>query len=110
MDMLTPKVEQSGNVRVITLTGARPLGEGDVIAAELEGRAEGLEGAHLLLDFTRVQQVTSLELGALVGLHRRLTRAGGRLTLFNLAAEIYEVFTVTRLHTLLAICREGPRG
>ena len=32
---------------------------------------------------------------------------GGRMTLFNLNAELFEVFTVCRLQTFLNICREG---
>jgi anti-anti-sigma factor len=105
-----PKVEQAGNVRVITFTGSRPLGRGDVLSTELEGRTDGLEGAHLLLDFTNVEHVNSAELGALIGLNKQMTQSGGRLTLFNLTAEVYEVFTVTRLHTLFAICTRWPPG
>src|SRR4029077_16758076 len=41
-----------------------------------------------------------------IGLHRRMKACGGRLTLFNLNAEIYEVFTATNLQTLLGICRD----
>jgi len=97
-------------VKVITFTSGKVRDVDDVIAGELEGRTDGLAACHLMLDFTNVTYVNSAELGTLVGLHTRIAQAGGRLTLFNLSDNVYEVFTVTRLHTLLAICREGPPG
>jgi anti-anti-sigma regulatory factor len=60
---------------------------------------------HLLLDFTNVDRINSEELGTLIGAHKAIVAAGGRLTLFNLNPDVYEVFTATRLHTLLGSCR-----
>jgi anti-anti-sigma factor len=102
-----PKVEQSGNVRIITFAADTVRDVGNVLARELQGRTGGLGEGHLLLDFTNVGYITSVELGALVRLHQEVKARGGRLTLFNLSAEVYEVFTTTRLQTLLGICREG---
>jgi anti-sigma B factor antagonist len=102
-----PKVEQSGNVKIITLSGGRIRHDNEnPIANELEGHTGELEKRHLLLDFTHVKSICSLELGTLLTLHKRLKASGGRLTLFNLNAQIFEVFTVTRLQTVLGICRE----
>ena len=70
---------------------------------ELEGLTEEPRGCHLLLDFSKVEYINSDDLGVLINLHKRLKRFGGRLTLFNLNAQVYEVFTVTRLHTFLTI-------
>jgi anti-anti-sigma factor len=101
-----PKVEQSDNVRVVTFC---PDGVRDVenmLARDLEGCTDELGGGHLLLDFTNVERLGSVELGTLVGLHKRMKACGGRLTLFNLNADIYEVFTTTDLQTLLRICRD----
>ena len=47
-----------------------------------------------------------MELGTLITLHKKMRASGGRLTLFNMKAEIYEVFTVARLQTFMGICRE----
>jgi len=100
-------VEQSGNVKIITFTGAVAPEIEDRLAAELAGRMEAPEGGHLLLDFSNVDRINSEELGTLIRVHRGLAATGGRLTLFNLRPEVYEVFTVTHLHTLLGICRES---
>ncbi len=102
-----PKVEQSGGVRILTFTADAVRDVGDVLARELEGRTDALGAGHLLLDFRNVTYLTSVELGTLITLHKRLRAAGGRLTLFNLSARVYEIFTTTRLQTLLWICREG---
>jgi anti-anti-sigma factor len=101
-----PKVEQAGHVRVVTFTASGVRDVENVIARELEGRTGGLDGCHLMLDFSNVVYVNSGELGTLVGLHARVGRAGGRLSLFNLTDQVYEIFTVCRLQTLLGICRE----
>jgi len=103
---LPPKVEQSGSVRIITFTAGKFRDVENVIASELEGRTEAPGGCHVLLDFTNVDRISSVELGTLISLHKKMTASGGRLTLFNMKAEIYEVFTVARLQTFLGICRE----
>jgi anti-anti-sigma factor len=101
-----PKVEEGGNIRIITFTGDKDRGFENVLAAELKGRSDDSGKCHLLLDFTNVESLSSVELGTLITLHKRMKASGGRLTLFNLSADIYEVFTITRLQTLLGICRE----
>ena len=78
----------------------------NVIATQLEGLTDELGECHLLLDFTNVDRINSEELGAIIRAHRNLVAAGGRLTLFNLSPDVYEVFTVAQLHTFLGICRE----
>ena len=102
-----PKVERCGNITVITFTRAAIRDVENVIARELEGNTAEAGVRHLLLDFKNVTRLSSVELGTLVTLHKRAEAAGGWLTLFNLSADVFEVFTVTRLDTLLSICREG---
>jgi anti-anti-sigma factor len=104
---LPPKVEQSGNVRIVTFTADKVRDVADMIARELEGRTDGLGQRDLLLDFTNVECLSSVELWTLITLHKRMKTCGGRLTLFNLSPRVYEVFTATHLQTLLGICREG---
>jgi anti-anti-sigma factor len=108
MNESDPKVETSGNVTILTFTGKVFRAVANQLALELEGRTEGLGACHLLLDFSNVERINSEELGTLIGVFQRVKASGGRLTLFNLSPEVYEVFTVTRLHTLLGICRERP--
>jgi anti-anti-sigma regulatory factor len=101
--LLVPKVEQFGNVTVMTFTPDPVRDVENVIARELAGFTLGIGEQHLLLDFTNVGFLNSMELGTLITLHRQ---AGGRVTLFNLSALVFSVFTTTRLNTFLEICRE----
>jgi anti-anti-sigma regulatory factor len=97
--LLSPKVERSGNITIITFVADAIRDVANVIARELEGLTAGTSERHLLLDFSHVEYLNSLELGTLITLHKKARAAGGRLTLFKL-------FSVTRLDTLLEICRE----
>jgi anti-anti-sigma factor len=100
-------VEQSGNVRVITFSAEKVRDVENVIARELEGRIDGLGGSHLLLDFTNVECLSSVEVGTLLSLHDRIKASGGRLSLFNLSPRVYEVVSAAHLPARLEICREG---
>lgn len=104
MESLT-KMEQSGKLRIITFAASRLRNEDNPIAAELAGLTEDLGECHLLLDFTNVEFITSIELATLVNLHKKMKEANGGLTLFNLNPQIFEVFAITRLEKLIAICR-----
>jgi anti-sigma B factor antagonist len=75
----------------------------DLMEGELEGLTDEPRGCHLLLDFSKVEYINSDDLGVLINLHKKMQRFGGRLTLVNLNAQVYEVFTVTHLHTFLTI-------
>jgi anti-anti-sigma factor len=103
---LPPKVEQSGKVKIITFTSDEVRDVENVLAKELQSNMEDLTECHLLLDFTHVEYLSSVELGTLIALQKRVRASGGRLTLFNLSAQVYEVFTVAHLQTYLGICRE----
>jgi anti-sigma B factor antagonist len=96
-------MEQRGEVKIITLRGGKVRVVEDLMEGELEGLTDEPGGCHLLLDFSKVEYVNSVDLVVLIKLHKKLQRFGGRLTLFNLNAQVYEVFTVTRLHTFLTI-------
>ena len=101
---LLPKTEQIGTVKIITFTAGQVRLE-NVVATELEGLTDDLGECHLLLDFTNVEYVTSVELGTLISLHKKMKASGGRLTLFNLNLQVFEVFLATHLETLIGICR-----
>ena len=91
-------------VKIITFTAGQMRLE-NVLATELEGLTDDLGECHLLLDFTNVEYISSVELGTLVTLHKKMKASGGRLTLFNLNLQVFEVFAATRLETLIGICR-----
>ncbi len=105
-DHALPKVEQSGDVRIITFTGDTVRDVENVLARELDGNVARLADCHLLLDFTNVETLNRAELETLVTLHKKMKATGGRLTLFNLRIEVYEVFWADQVQQRMGICRE----
>ena len=102
------RVERRGKVTILTFAADTVRNVENVIAREL---LAGLSGCswenHLLLNFTHVTYLSSVELGSLVSLHKRIREAGGQLHLFNLSPQLLELFAITRLDTLLQICTEA---
>jgi anti-anti-sigma factor len=73
------------------------------IAERLYDLVEQHRPARLRLDFGRVELLTSTFLGKLLGLHRRVSAAGGKLALDNVRPPVYEVFESTGLTFFLDV-------
>ena len=57
----------------------------------------------VILNFLGLQHLTSLALGGLIRLHKRLAESGGELCLADIDPRIYELFSITRLDRLFRI-------
>ncbi len=102
-------VTRAGSRTVVRLPACRLNDDNaDDLSLRLLPLAGGRPGHHLVLDMARVESVGGAALGSLVGLHKRLRAAGGRLTLAGLRPLAREAFAVTRLDTLLEV--EPPHG
>jgi anti-anti-sigma regulatory factor len=106
MDWLPPKIERTNGVIIITFAEGRIRDMENMLSRELDGLTDDLHATHVLLDFCDVKQVTSVELGTLIGLHKKMEAADCRLTLFNLNSRVYEAFVTNCLDKFFAICRE----
>jgi anti-anti-sigma factor len=62
-----------------------------------------LAPTHLALDFGNVTFLSSIGLAILVRLHKRRAAQGRRLAVLNLQPHLYELFSVTRLNTVLDV-------
>jgi len=93
-------------IRCPTLSGpdVQAFGERLLKLAEGPGRHD------LYLDFGRLECLTGRALGMLVALHKELAAADGRLVLYNVSGPVYEVFTITRLHTVFDIRQQGSEA
>ena len=107
MSPSSPKVERSSNLTILTFTAHAIRDVESVIARELGTLTADARDQHLLLDFTHVEYLNSMELSTLITLYKQVRAAGGRLTVFNLRARMFKLFSMTRLDTLLEICREA---
>jgi len=57
----------------------------------------------VILNFLGLHHLTSLALGELIRLHKRLAESGGELCLADIDPRIYELFSITRLDRLFRI-------
>jgi anti-sigma B factor antagonist len=62
-----------------------------------------MPGQRVVLSFLGVQHLTSLVLGKLIHVHKRLAESGGELRLADIDPHIYEVFAITHLDRLFKI-------
>jgi anti-sigma B factor antagonist len=70
---------------------------------ELVALTESLAARKLLLDFSSVEYLSSMALGTLIGLHKRLLAVGGQLLIGHVNSQIYEIFEITKLTTYLHV-------
>ena len=97
--------QTAGPVALITLTdrdlndpNAQGLGE------ELFAFTEHFAGTELCLDMGRVAYLSSTALGKFISLNKKVKAGGGRLRLVSVDPTLYELFSVTRLTTVMDVC------
>ena len=60
-------------------------------------------GRRVILNFLGVHHLSSLALGELIRLHKRLAESGGELCLADIDPRVWEIFAITRLDRLFRI-------
>jgi anti-anti-sigma factor len=102
---LSLEVVRNGDHIVVCLVGCKELHEDNaqIFDAQIASLVEKQQGQHLILNLAAVEYLTSTVLGKLVSLHHRLRQQGGRLTVTNTQAVVWEIFTVTRLNQVLDV-------
>ena len=106
-------VDEEGDATVVRFTGECVELREDVTAtlsAHLSGLMDGGGRRNWVLDFANVEFLTSAALGALVGLHKKAARLGGRLAVRNLDPVLYEIFAVTHLDRVLDVRPREAQG
>lgn len=98
-------VWKRGDVMIVRFGDHRILDEATVnlIGDELYSVADRPDCRHLLLNFAGVAGLSSLMLGKLLILRRKMAAKGGKLKLYDVEPEVQEVFAATELHHLLDI-------
>ena len=74
----------------------REFGQALLALADVPGR-------RVILNFLGLHHLTSLALGGLIRLHKRLAESGGELCLADIDPRIWEIFAITRLDRLFRI-------
>jgi anti-sigma B factor antagonist len=81
---------------ILNETQVQAFGQALLALADVPGR-------RVILNFLGLQHLTSLALGELIRLHKRLAESGGELCLADIDPRIYELFSITRLDRLFRI-------
>jgi anti-sigma B factor antagonist len=102
------------NLAVHTMAGANvvELARADMTDAaliktvgdEIYELVKGADRPRLVVDFQKVQRLSSAALGMLVALDKVVTRQRGQLRVANVGQSIADVFAITGLDQSLTIC------
>jgi anti-sigma B factor antagonist len=99
------KVNESDGVHVVEFEDRKILDElsisetGDQLFELVKKQAS----IRLLLNFQKVEHLSSAALGMLITLEKMVKERKGKLRLSNIRPQIYEVFKITRLNKLFDI-------
>ena len=68
------------------------------------------DSIRLVIDFSKVQFLTSSLLGLLIRLNKKVCQNQGRLRLCSIDPKILEIFKITRLDKVLEICSDRQQA
>lgn len=99
------EVQETGDVTVVSFTEKKILDEPNIqaIGEQLYGLVEDSGRKKLLLNFGKVEYLSSAALGKLITLNKKVQAVSGRLALCNIDPTIYEVFEITGLYRVFNI-------
>jgi anti-sigma B factor antagonist len=99
------EVEDIGDVTVVNFTDRKILDEQNIqiIGEQLFSLVDEIGRRKILLNFRNVEYLSSAALAKLITLNKKLQEVNGRLILCNIAAQIKEVFEITKLNRLFTI-------
>ena len=103
------KIEDRGEVVMVTFTQARILDEGTIrsIGAEFEKLTTESAADHkLLLNFRGVDYMSSAMLGQIMKLYKQCKADNIKLKLCSIVPQVLEVFTITKLDKLIDIASD----
>lgn len=103
------------NLAVHTISGARIIEFSHVdmtdaaliktVGDEIYHLVRGDVRPRLVIDFRKVQRLSSATLGMLIALDKVVGRQSGQLRIANLNDGVFDVFKITRLDTVFKICQ-----
>jgi len=93
------------DVKVVDFIESKILDEANIneIGQQLIALVEAKDRPKILLDFSRVDHLSSAALGMLINVNNRVKVQSGQLRLTNIRPQIMEVFEITKLNKLFKI-------
>ena len=90
-------------ITILRPEGKITLGDGDQELGEAVRSALDEGALHLILDFSKVTYMDSSGVGELVGCFTQIKAKGGELRLCGLSARIFNLITMTSLHSVFDV-------
>jgi anti-sigma B factor antagonist len=99
------EVSEVGDVTVVRFVDRKILDEASIqeLGSELFQLVEQENRGKIVLNFSKVDFLSSAALGKLITLDKKVKARSGKLKLSNIRPEIYEVFAITKLNKLFDI-------
>src|SRR6266478_5170990 len=99
------KKGKNQDVTVVGFVDRKILDEASIqeLGQELFQLVEAEKRGKIVLNFSKVDFLSSAALGKLITLDKKVKAHGGKLKLRNIRPEIYEVFAITKLNKLFDI-------
>jgi anti-anti-sigma factor len=99
------KREERGDTTIVTFTDPQLVEERKILVLgdELTRIVEQAAGRTVVLNFDRVDYLSSHLLAKIVRLHQKIASTGGKLILVGLKPEIHENLLTTNLHKVLNV-------
>ena len=99
-------VSSEGDVTVVELADRKILDEINImqIGEQLSQLVASADVPKIVLDFANVEHMSSSALGVLITMHKRVREKSGKLALCAIQPTIREIFEITRLNEIFAIC------
>lgn len=103
-------LEPTADALIVRLKGpALPEQEAKSIMTDIQTDAPDL-GWRVALDMTGVKFIASAGIGALIGIHRACSDAGGQLVMFGVNEDIQGVFKVTKMNKFFVITKDETQA
>jgi len=98
-------IRNEGSISVLELLDEEILDESTIsaISESLFSVLEDQNTEHMILSFVRVKHLSSMALGMLIRLNKKVEEGGGLFKLCDIKPSLYEIFRITKLDKLLAI-------
>jgi anti-sigma B factor antagonist len=102
------EVEDVGGATVASFTDRKILDERNIqiLGEQLFGLVDQQGKTNLVLNFAKVEYLSSAALGMLIRLRKKVLEAGGKLVLCGIDPQIYEVFVITKLDKAFVVRRD----
>lgn len=93
------EVQQAGDVTIVSFNRTKILDDQVIqaIGDQLFELVEKMGKTRVLVNFSKVEYLSSAALGKLISLNKKIALAKGKLALSNMDPSIYEVFKITGL-------------